>query len=396
MATDPLRAIDIMPHNRNLILSNIYNAQKIGGISQSELVARTGLKPATIFRIFSSLEEEGLIEINSSDSEVKENHCGKKGRKPAYYTINPDARFVIAIEFWVASISIGVFNFAGICIKNEMHNLDSDADGDSVVQSMISIINDLIDSLSLPREKIIGIGISAPGKISIKEGMILYYSRIKGMVDYPLKEKLESTLGFDVLVHNNSCLVTSNSFNNRNLDCGSSTYSIVIRNGAGGALVTKDGIFISSDGTTFEAGHVSILPDGPECECGMRGCLQACILQLDKEYRGDSSDSKLVFSSLSDPLTKKDPQALKVVDRAAWYIYLAMRQARLYFSPDSFMLFCNSMNVSEAIVARLRELFQSDSDRYKKRIPSIFPLVYSSHMAQRGAFQLVLNKYLSV
>jgi uncharacterized membrane protein len=47
-----LRSYDIRERNEQLIIILIYNR---GGISQSEVVSLTGLKPSTVFRIFTSL-----------------------------------------------------------------------------------------------------------------------------------------------------------------------------------------------------------------------------------------------------------------------------------------------------------------------------------------------------
>lgn len=61
MQGNPLRTADLRVHNQNIVLSMIHAAGR-QGTSQSEVVHKTGLKAPTIFRIFSSLEEDGLIE----------------------------------------------------------------------------------------------------------------------------------------------------------------------------------------------------------------------------------------------------------------------------------------------------------------------------------------------
>ncbi|MDD2394950.1 MAG: sugar kinase, partial [Sphaerochaeta sp.] len=78
MQGNPLRASDLRVHNQNMVLSLIHASKNLG-TSQSEVVQKTGLKAPTIFRIFSSLEEEGLIVPAQSNGEET---VAKKGRRP--------------------------------------------------------------------------------------------------------------------------------------------------------------------------------------------------------------------------------------------------------------------------------------------------------------------------
>ncbi len=47
--------------------------------------------------------------------------------------------------------------------------------------------------------------------------------------------------------------------------------------GLGGGFVTEHGIFEGARSTALEAGHLIVDPDGPPCECGAYGCLQALV-----------------------------------------------------------------------------------------------------------------------
>jgi glucokinase len=49
---------------------------------------------------------------------------------------------------------------------------------------------------------------------------------------------------------------------------------ITLSTGVGGGIVTDGGIYRGADSWAGEIGHVSIRPDGPECLCGARGCLE--------------------------------------------------------------------------------------------------------------------------
>jgi len=55
----------------------------------------------------------------------------------------------------------------------------------------------------------------------------------------------------------------------------SSMLGVTLGTGVGGGLVLDGRLYFGHDGTAGEFGHQTILPDGPMCNCGNRGCLEA-------------------------------------------------------------------------------------------------------------------------
>ena len=54
-----------------------------------------------------------------------------------------------------------------------------------------------------------------------------------------------------------------------------SMLGITLGTGIGGGLILGGVLYMGHDGTAGEFGHLTILPDGPACNCGSRGCLEA-------------------------------------------------------------------------------------------------------------------------
>lgn len=50
---------------------------------------------------------------------------------------------------------------------------------------------------------------------------------------------------------------------------------LALGTGVGGVVVVDGRVHFGHDGTGGESGHQTILPDGPPCTCGNRGCLEA-------------------------------------------------------------------------------------------------------------------------
>ena len=386
MANDPMRAVDIKQHNQKMILSMMYDRRNKGGISQSEIVQQTGLKAPSVFRIFSALENEGFIRLLEGDNG---NNLSKKGRKPSYFTVCSNIRYVIGLEFWASCISIGVFNFNGERIHSSSMKLSLEITAEMVIDKICVMVEGAINLLDLPKEKIFGLGVAAPGKVKVGEGKVVYYARIKGMVDFPLQKLLNERLGMSVFVHNNCSAMAYYEYCYDN-KMKESIFSFLLRAGVNGTFVNNNQIYLTGDNMTLEAGHLPLNFEGPECVCGLKGCLQAYLIELDKEY-GDLNDGLTIFSSLVKSLESKDKKAISIMDRACLYFYDAMKVIVRVFSPKKFFFITMDEVVGEYISKGVSKLFIQNKDNFQSYIPEITYRKYNGILAQQGASDLVLR-----
>ncbi len=383
---DPVRATDIRHRNIMAVLSAIYASRNHGGASQSDIVTNIGLKAPSVFRVFSYLEQNGYITPCQSSRTIPES---RKGRHPVYYTVCPDAVYSIGIEFWSSCLSLGVFNFNRQRIYSHMEMLDDSVDAAKVEELICSLTRMAVSELGIPDEKIAGIGIAAPGKVNVATGSVVYYSRIKGMENYPLKEAVEKSLGYRVLVHNNCSALASSVYRYGDKDPGKAMFAFLVRGGVNGAMVSENGIYTTADGTSLEAGHIPVSFDGPLCSCGLKGCLQAYMLELNAQIGGKTQDSVL-FSLITDI---KDPKADAILEKAAFYMYSGMKTIQRSLSPDSFLIICPSIFVAETLAEKIRILYKGARDYFQNRIPSVFAMAYDNVVAQAGASDLVIDAF---
>jgi glucokinase len=63
-------------------------------------------------------------------------------------------------------------------------------------------------------------------------------------------------------------------------------FYMTISTGIGGGLLTQSGLYYGADSFACEIGHHTIVPNGPECLCGARGCLERLCsgLWLEHDY----------------------------------------------------------------------------------------------------------------
>jgi predicted NBD/HSP70 family sugar kinase len=384
----PLRAADMRIHNQKIILAKIYEERK-SGISQSELVAATGLRAPTLFRIFSSLEEQGLTEVLESAGETD---LTKKGRRPIAYTTKKDALYTIGLEFWVSYISIGVFDFRGDMIFSQVKPLPKNIDILDTIDCIERTVQEALLTQNIPMQKILGIGVAAPGQIDIANGRAINYARISGMNNYPLAAELEKRLEMPVIVHNNCSTTALSEYRYGGYDHHGSMFTFMLRSGVGGAFVNKEGVY-TNEYKTLEPGHMSITPKGPPCYCGMRGCLQAHLMELDAAYY--EKEGNLLFNALEAKLSTSDTEAEKTIRKAAEYLFVAMKNVTRFFSPQSFLILSNGKLVSQRLTEHIRLRWENTPDVFVPDVPLIFSNTCNPLTSQQGASDLVISSYFS-
>ena len=379
----PLRVGDIKLHNRNMVLAQIY-ASKHNGISQSALTKDSTLRAASVFRIFSSLEEEGLIMLKNEPKEVSK----LKGRKPTLYTVNPDALYLVGAELSYNTLEIGIFNFlldrlAHVEYKFENQNMDE------LSQLMIELTEEQIIAAGVPRDKVVGFGLASPGIIDVKNRVLLSYDRIEGYGDFPIGEVLASALNMPVTVRNNTTVQSY--YNYYHHDFGDSVFTVLLRHGINGAFINKGEMFLDSKGYSVDIAHMPIsYGPGPKCSCGGEGCLQAYLFNIEGEY--DDEILLKLEGLLSTDLKRLD----YITDQIVYYLTVLLRSVDRLINPSSYVILTKDKEIGSVIRNKLNKVMEQKVSRYSSDLQKpIYNTTFNSLNVQKGIAELVLRDYFN-
>ena len=148
------------------------------------------------------------------------------------------------------------------------------AEGSSaVIERMIQLLQRSVEQVGC--QQLEGIGIGIPGLLDIEQGLTRFLPNFPGnwpdvLVSKPVSEAMNSpvhilndarmaTLGELVFGHGQGC---------------ESMVFFGLGTGVGGGVVLDGRLRLGPFGAAGEIGHQTILPDGPLCGCGNRGCLE--------------------------------------------------------------------------------------------------------------------------
>jgi glucokinase len=125
-------------------------------------------------------------------------------------------------------------------------------------------------------EGLASVGVGVPGLYDAERGTTTFLPNLPpGWTDLPVVAPLEERIGLRVRLINDA-----RAFGLAELRLGAARgcrtmAGLVLGTGVGGVVVVDGHVHFGHDGTGGELGHQTLLPDGPACTCGNRGCLEA-------------------------------------------------------------------------------------------------------------------------
>jgi predicted NBD/HSP70 family sugar kinase len=389
MKTTPLRSRDVRERNEKLVLKLIYNQT---GISQSEISTITGLRPPTVFRIFTSLFEQGFIVACKSNREVTE----KKGRKPSFFCVNPDACYAIGLDFWWQSAAVLVADFSGRPIYEDLVQFKVGIDAEKMMRQIEALIRSAIQKSGVDEQRIIGIGIGAPGVVDIEQGRVVKYPRAKGMTNYSIKDRIGQSFGVPVYIHNNCSVIALSEYRYGKAKGQESMLAILIRAGVGGAFIQDGRAFVNQSKTALEVGHLSVDLKGKLCQCGARGCLETYLSEdailAELQQLGETPS----WENLEKLLERKDRGALKLMNRLGAILASAVGSLVNLLNPEAVLIVSRNRFLSDCFVAVIRGTLEQLAADNQLAVVNVISEEYQPTIACKGAADLVFDHFFEL
>jgi glucokinase-like ROK family protein len=257
---------------RDINLSIILNTLRIAGpLSRASLALKTGLNKTTVSSLINELVEARFVRARGY-------HGSGGGRPGMLLELNPEAGCIIAAEIGVDFISLILSNFnAEILWRHQEETASRDGQKETL-QRAAQLLRRAATQAERFSARILGIAVGVPGLVDVQSGTLIFAPNLRWR-DVPLKSMLESKFDGSIFVDNEAKMAALGE-----------TYFGVARGhpnvlylsagvGLGGGMVLDGRIVPGASGFAGEFGHMTIEPDGLQCNCGNRGCWETLVSQ---------------------------------------------------------------------------------------------------------------------
>jgi glucokinase len=235
------------------------------------------------------------------------------------------ANFSIGVDLGGTNLRIAAVDDAGTLLEKVTL-------GTEVSRGRARVIQDMCDAIRRLRTQyettstLLGVGIGVPGIIDVDAGVLRESPNLPGWAGAPVKAEIEQCLRSRVILENDANLAA---LGEQWLGAGKQVDHLMILTlgtGVGGGLVLNGRIWAGMTGMAGEAGHTTVEPDGIQCGCGNRGCLEqyasaTAVVRMAKEAisagasglrHAASSDAKFNARAIYNLAIQGDEDARKI------------------------------------------------------------------------------------
>ena len=284
-------------------------------------------------------------------------------------------KFNICLDVGGTKVLGAIFNEKDEIIYRLKKRSKSGGSGSADVEKVIiDVVEEMISESGIDRKQLNAIASCAPGVIDQEKGIVLFTPNLPWR-DYDIASAMRKKFGVPFCVGND---VNMGVLGEYHFGAGRGYRNIVgffVGTGMGGGLVLNGSLYTGHLFKAAEYGHMIMDPEGPLCNCGQRGCLEAFSSKQGmsayiRQQVGRGRESVMadavtegVFRSkrLVKAIEAKDAVAMEAVDRACHWLAVATGNMINTISPD---LVLYGGGVIEAMGDLFLSKILSEVDRY--------------------------------
>ena len=180
----------------------------------------------------------------------------------------------------------------------------ADEGRDRVVDRLLSVLKQATDVAG--RGSLLGVGVSLASPTDPKTGVMYNPPNLPGWHGFSLKPVLEQSLSLPVSLANDATLAAlAEHVHGAGRGYRDLIY-MTLSTGIGGGIVVGGRLYTGAGGFAGEVGHITIDRNGPLCNCGNIGCLEAmasgtAVARMAREKLANDETSVLHERSGGDP-----------------------------------------------------------------------------------------------
>lgn len=311
--------------------------------SRMELVRETGLSKATISEIVDRFVREGFVRARGRGE-------ANGGRPPILLEFDPRARFAIGVQLGEAEVRATLTDLNAEPIRS-LSTPTFTTSADDAIAAATPLIAEL--NAELPAGSLLGLGVGTPGLVDSRSGVIQMAPDL-GWRNVPVGPRLAQHFALPAAVVNRA---KAAALGEAWCGAGRSSTNLVymsISTGLAAGVVIGGQLYRGVSMSEGEIGHVTVIPDGPLCACGNRGCLQAVaagpaiLSRVREKVRGSRSGSLaglanseldlLTLEMVADAAAAHNPIVEEVMDEMALYLGIGAANLVNILNPGMLIL----------------------------------------------------------
>ncbi|NMM65771.1 ROK family protein [Clostridium sp. P21] len=257
-------------------------------------------------------------------------------------------KYVIAVDLGGTKIACALTDLEGNIINENTIPTNAQEGEQEVLKRMFLVIEKVLEDSKKNSDEIKAIGIGSPGPLDSDKGIILDPPNLP-LKNVDIVKYIEDRFKIKTYLENDANAAAIGEYL---FGAGKETRNMVyitVSTGIGAGAIIDGKIYRGATCNALELGHVTILPDGPRCNCGNFGCLEvlasgtAIAREANKNLAHGIESSlnnykKITSYEVFKEASLGDKMSLEVVNKALGYLGIGIANAITAFDPQKVII----------------------------------------------------------
>ena len=273
-------------------------------------------------------------------------------------------------------LDLGGTNIKGVLIDPSAHVIASadtaterEGGGAHVVARMTGLARQLLDKADTPLDRVVGVGVGAPGFLHHEKGLMLQPVNFPGWRDFPIRDLLGEALGKPVVLEKDSNAAAWGEFQ-AGAGRGSRDMALLtLGTGIGGGIIVNGQLLRGHTDVGAELGHVPVVQGGRRCGCGNLGCLEAyacataTVARFTEAVRGGAESSlaervlagaQITAKQICEHARAADALSLEILEETGRFLGVGVYTIIVTVNPECVVLGGGMIAAGELIMDAVR------------------------------------------
>ncbi|MBI4430956.1 MAG: ROK family protein [Candidatus Omnitrophica bacterium] len=314
---------------------------------------------------------------------------------------------IIGIDIGGTKISICLAKKDGAILEKKELPTRLRADAKTSIKEIIDTVNLILFQHRLSPNDIVGIGVSVPGAVSPEKGVIPESPNLPGWKGVRIKDILRKKFRRPVFVNNDA---NASALAEKLFGIGGKVENFVyvtVSTGIGSGIILSGKLLNGASFSAGEIGHTTIIPGGPQCNCGKRGCLEALssgtaiaaqakrMMEAGKfselgSYKAKPGNGRLSAEIVADAAREGDPLAVQIMRNAGHFLGIGLANVINILNPEIVVLGGGVMKAGDLVWKSMEQAIKREAWPGPLKVCKIMRSKLGEHCGDLGAISLVL------
>ncbi len=284
----------------------------------------------------------------------------------------------LGIDVGGTNIAVGVVNENKEIVAKTSNKSPVPCTMDEFCDTMALTARQAMEKAGITLDDIPWVGIGCPGTVNRGTGIIEFTNNLH-FSNWPLVKMMEERMGGKkVIIENDANAAAYGEYKAGALKGAQNAVAITLGTGIGSGIIIDGNIYAGNNYAAGEMGHMVIVYDGRQCNCGRKGCWERYasatgLIITTKEYMEKDKNSvmwelcdgdinKASGRTAFDAMRKGDATGKAVVDEYINYLSCGLVNVINTFQPDILCIGGGISNERETLLAPVRAYI--DKEQY--------------------------------